>query len=161
MRRGARPVKMGEIAVATGDGVLAAIGLGSCIGVALHDREAGVAGLAHVLLPEPAAGRGREPGRYASTAVPALVEQMLGAGAARERLIGKIAGGSSMFTGLSPNGVGAVGARNAVAVRRALEDMGIPLVAEDVGGNWGRTVYMQAADGRYIVTNVMRDDVVL
>ena len=159
MRVGARPVRMGEIAVADGDGVLAAIGLGSCIGLAMVDAEARVAGLAHVLLPEPAAGREGGAGRFASTAVPALLDAMLAAGATRERIVAKIAGGSSMFTGLSPNGIMAVGARNAASVRSALERVGIPLVAEDVGGNWGRTIHLLASDGRLVVSNVLRDDV--
>jgi chemotaxis receptor (MCP) glutamine deamidase CheD len=46
-------------------------------------------------------------------------------------------------------------------VRRALEQLGIPIVGEDVGGTWGRTVHVQASDGAYIVSNVLRDDVIL
>ena len=161
MRAGARAVRMGEIAVARADEVLAAIGLGSCIGVALVDAQARVAGLAHVLLPEPASGREGGPGRYASTAVPALLDEIVRAGGARERLVAKIAGGSSMFPGLTGNGIGAIGERNAEAVRQALAQLRIPLVAEDVGGSWGRTVHLQASDGTYVVSNVLRDDVVL
>ena len=161
MREGAHPVRMGELAIARGDEVLAAVGLGSCIGVALIDAQARVAGLAHVLLPEPAAGREGTPGRYASTAVPALLEEMLRAGAARERLVAKMAGGASMFAGLSSNGIAAVGRRNADAVKQALERLGIPVAGEDTGGTWGRTVYVQARDGSYVVTNVLRDDVAL
>lgn len=161
MRSGARAVRMGELAVARRSEVLAAIGLGSCIGVALIDAKAGIAGLAHVLLPEPASGREGAPARFATTAVPALLQAMLDAGAARERLIAKMSGGASMFTGLTSNGIAAVGQRNAAAVRRALEELGIPLVGEDIGGNWGRTVHVQAQDGAYIVSNVRRDDVIL
>ena len=161
MREGARSVRMGELAVARQDEVLAAIGLGSCIGIALIDRESAIAGLAHVLLPEPASGREGGPARYGSTAVPALLDEVLRAGASRERLVAKMAGGASMFAGLSSNGIAAMGQRNALAVRRALELLGIPLVAEDTGGTWGRTVYVQARDGSYIVTNVLRDDVAL
>lgn len=161
MREGAHAVRMGELAVARSDEVLAAVGLGSCIGVALVDPEAHVAGLAHVLLPEPASGREGAAGRYATTAVPALLQEVVAAGATRERLVAKIAGGSSMFSGLSASGVGAVGERNAAAVRRALDTLGIPVVGEDIGGTWGRTVHLQASDGAYIVSNVRRDDVVL
>ena len=161
MREGARAVRMGELAVARDDEVLAAIGLGSCIGVALLDRDARVAGLAHVILPEPVGGREGGPGRFATTAVPALLEAMEGAGASRARMVAKIAGGASMFRGLSPQGVAAIGERNAAAVRGALERLGIRLVGEDIGGTWGRTVHVQASDGSYIVSNVLRDDVVL
>lgn len=161
MREGARAVRMGELAIAREDEVLAAIGLGSCIGVALFDPEARLAGLAHVLLPEPSSGRVGAAGRYASTAVPALLDELTGAGAVRERIVAKMAGGASMFRGLSPNGVAAVGERNAAAVRHALEQLDIPLLGEDIGGNWGRTVYVQASDSAYIVSNVLREDVVL
>lgn len=161
MREGALAVRMGEIAVASGDELLAAVGLGSCIGVALFDREARIAGLAHVLLPEPSSGRAGGPGRFASTAVPALLQEMEAAGAVRQRIVAKITGGASMFRGLSPNGVGAVGERNADAVRQALQRLGVPLVAEDVGGNWGRTIHVLPGDGQLIVSNVLRDDVVL
>ena len=154
-------MRMGELAVAREHETLAAVGLGSCIGVALVDAEAHVAGLAHVLLPEPSPGRESAVGRYASTAVPALLEDVLRAGAKRERLVAKLAGGASMFPGLSATGVGAVGERNAEAVRRMLAQLDIPVVGEDLGGTWGRTVRLQASDGRYIVTNVLRDDVVL
>ena len=161
MRAGAKPVRMGELAVARQDEVLAAIGLGSCIGVALIDREAMLAGLAHVLLPEPASGREGGPARFATTAVPALLEEMIRAGAARERIVAKIAGGAAMFSGLSSNGIGSIGQRNADAVRRALDRLKIPLAGEDIGGSWGRTIYVQAIDGAYIISNVLRDDVVL
>lgn len=159
MRDGALSVRMGEIAVARDEQVLAAIGLGSCIGVALFDAQAGVAGLAHVLLPEPSSGREGGPGRFASTAVPALLAEMEKAGATRARIVAKMAGGASMFSGLSNSGIAAVGQRNAAAVRRALEQLGIPLVAEDVGGSWGRTIYVQPRDSAYIVSNVLREDV--
>ena len=161
MRDGARAVRMGELAVARNAEVLAAIGLGSCIGIALVDTKSRLAGLAHVLLPEPATGREGAPARFATTAVPALLDAMLKAGAARERLVAKMAGGASMFTGLTGNGIVAVGMRNAEAVRRALAQLKIPLVGEDIGGNWGRTIHLQAQDGAYIVSNVRRDDVVL
>jgi len=161
MRQGAVPVRMGEVKVVGGAGVLAAIGLGSCIALALHDPEAGIVGLAHVLLPDPGAGREAPPGRFASTAVPELLAHVEAAGGQRARLRAKMAGGASMFRGLSPNGAGALGERNAAATRTALERLGIPLLGEDVGGNWGRTVHVEAASGRMIVSNVLREDVVL
>ncbi len=161
MREGARAVRMGELAVARNGEVLAAVGLGSCIGIALVDSDAGLAGLAHVMLPEPASGREGGPARFATTAVPALLEKLIAAGASRERVVAKMAGGSSMFRGLSASGIGAIGERNAEAVRRTLTHLDIPLAGEDIGGTWGRTVYVQARDGAYIVSNVLRDDVVL
>ncbi len=127
---------MGEFAVSgqTGD-ELVAIGLGSCIGLALVDADAGLAGLAHVVLPE-SAGKPGPTGKFADLAVPDLIATLVDAGAAKRRLRAVLIGGARMFT------VGAsldIGARNTEAVRAALGRAGIGIHAEEVGGNRGRT----------------------
>jgi chemotaxis protein CheD len=129
-------VRMGELAVSgtVGD-ELVAIGLGSCIGLALVDRAANVAGLAHIVLPE-SQGKIEPKAKFADLAVPELIERVLAAGALRRRLDAVLIGGARMFA------VGAsldIGARNAEGVRAALEREGIKIRAEEVGGNRGRT----------------------
>jgi chemotaxis protein CheD len=129
-------VRMGELAVSgtVGD-ELVAIGLGSCIGLALVDRTAHVAGLAHVVLPE-SQGKGEPRAKFADLAVPDLIERVLVAGAVKRRLEAVLVGGARMFS------VGAgldIGARNAEAVREALDKEGIRIRAEEIGGNRGRT----------------------
>lgn len=127
---------MGELAVSgqAGD-ELVAIGLGSCIGLALVDRAASVAGLAHVVLPE-SQGKTEPKAKFADLAVPDLIGKLEAAGATRRRLEAVLVGGARMFS------VGAsldIGARNAEAVRAALSKEGIRIHAEEVGGNRGRT----------------------
>ncbi|WP_249009120.1 chemotaxis protein CheD [Conexibacter sp. DBS9H8] len=132
-------VRMGELKVADtlGD-ELAVVGLGSCIALALCDSEAPVAGLAHVVLSTSPGGGSDQPGKYADTAVPALLAAVLGAGARRRRLRAVLIGGARMFaTGLD------IGARNAEAVTAALTSAGIPISATDVGGIRGRTARVQ------------------
>jgi chemotaxis protein CheD len=129
-------VRMGEFAVSstTGD-ELVAIGLGSCIGLALVDREAGVAGLAHVVLPE-SQGKPGPAAKFADLAIPDLITRLIDAGAERRRLQAVMIGGARMFT------VGAsldIGARNSEAVREALVKERIKIHAEEIGGNRGRT----------------------
>jgi chemotaxis protein CheD len=130
-------VRMGELKVSAQAGdELAIVGLGSCIALALCDRGAGVAGLAHVVLPAcPDAGTGVEaPGKYADTAVPELVAALVAAGARKRRLQAVLIGGARMFaTGLD------IGARNTEAVTAALAEAGIPVIAVDTGGTRGRT----------------------
>jgi chemotaxis protein CheD len=129
-------VRMGEFAVSSTDGdELVAIGLGSCIGLALVDREAGVAGLAHVVLPE-SQGKPGPAAKFADLAIPDLITRLVEAGAARRRLQAVMIGGARMFT------VGAsldIGARNSEAVREALTKERIKIHAEEIGGNRGRT----------------------
>jgi chemotaxis protein CheD len=129
-------VRMGELAVSSTAGdELVAIGLGSCIGLALVDREAGVAGLAHVVLPE-SQGKPGPAAKFADLAIPDLITRLVEAGAERRRLQAVMIGGARMFT------VGAsldIGARNSEAVREALVKERIKIHAEEIGGNRGRT----------------------
>jgi len=133
---------MGEIEVSTRTGEeLVARGLGSCIGLALIDRSSGVAGMAHIVLPE-SAGSDKEPGKFADLAVPALVAQMQQAGAVTRRLEAVLAGGARMFE----LGEMDIGARNTVAVKAGLTSAGLRVRAADTGGNRGRTMRLTVGD---------------
>jgi chemotaxis protein CheD len=138
-------VRMAELAVSRTPGdVLASIGLGSCIALALIDRSRGGAGLAHVMLPESAGAEAGDPAKFADTAVPALVERVGALGGMRSRLEGVIVGGAQMF---GRAGVLDVGARNEAAARAALARAGLQLVAAETGGGVGRTVRVDVASG--------------
>jgi chemotaxis protein CheD len=150
-------VRMGEMAVsANPTDELVALGLGSCIGLAIIDRNAGVAGLAHIVLPENHAGGDR--GKFADTAVPGLVEQMRHVGAVVRRMEAAIAGGARMF---DMSGALDIGARNEQAVRAALARAKIALTASETGGNQGRTVRVHVGEGSVSVRSVGRPAVTL
>jgi chemotaxis protein CheD len=135
-------VRMGEIEVSKRTGEeLVARGLGSCIGLALIDRSSGVAGMAHIVLPE-SAGSNSEPGKFADLAVPALVTQMQKAGAVTRRLDAVMAGGARMFE----LGEMDIGARNAAAVKAGLARAGLKIRAAETGGNRGRTLRLTVGD---------------
>lgn len=141
-------VRMGELATSSDPGTpLVSIGLGSCIGLALVDSAAGVAGLAHVMLPGPGgdAAAKRPPGTFADTGVPALLEAVLAAGARRMCLTAIIVGGAQMFGGA---GRMQVGQRNEEAVRAALRSVRVPIVAAETGGGSGRTIRVYLDDVR-------------
>jgi chemotaxis protein CheD len=132
-------VRMGEIAVSSNpDDVLMSIGLGSCIGLALVDQRRGVAGLAHIMLPEAIAGGGPV-GKFADVAVPELVRQTTALGTTKTMLKAVVVGGAQMFS-LGTSGAMDIGVRNDTAVRAALATERIPVVAAEVGGSKGRTI---------------------
>ncbi len=137
-------VRMGEMfASSRADDELVAIGLGSCIGLAMVDRGARVAGLAHVVLPE-SGGAAGPAGKYADLAIPALLELVRRAGGRKERLEIVIVGGAKMFAlgaGLD------IGARNDAAVREGLRAAGLSLRVAETGGNSGRTVRVYSGEG--------------
>jgi chemotaxis protein CheD len=131
-------VRMGEIAVSANAGdVLLSIGLGSCIGLALVDQRRGIAGLAHVMLPE-AIGEGGPAGKFATRAVPALVAQTVALGTSRPMLKAVLVGGAQMFS-LGSASLD-IGVRNEVAVRELLAAEHIPIVGAATRGTKGRTI---------------------
>ena len=136
--------------------VLVTLGLGSCVAVMLHDPVARVAGLAHVLLPDEPASRDRSnPAKFATTAVPALIASMAERGARPDRLVARLAGGASMFRALLTQNSTPTGERNVAAAREALRAAGVPVVAEDVGLEHGRSILLHA-DGRAEVSTVTK-----
>jgi chemotaxis protein CheD len=144
-------VRMGELAVSRTPGdVLVSIGLGSCIGLCLIDRRRGVVGLAHVMLP--AGGPGDMPGKFAPSAVPALVAELKKLGAVPSALEAVLVGGAQMFS-FGNNGGGRldVGNRNNAACREALEAARIPVLADATGGSTGRTVRVTVEDPKVVV----------
>lgn len=142
-----RRIRVAEIAVATA-GVITTVGLGSCVAISLYDAAAGVGALGHVLLPDRALSRHRDnPGRFAETAIPAMVDAIEQHGGRRANLVAKMAGGASMFASLLATSGMNVGARNVQGTREALDAARIPLVAEDTGGEHGRSVVFHVSDG--------------
>ena len=149
-------MKVADYAVAT-EGVIATIGLGSCVAIVLHDPVARVGGLAHILLPDESMSRDRSnPAKFPSTIVPILIEAMRRLGASRKRIRAKIVGGASMFSNLVPNGTMNIGERNVLAVRDVLESAKIPIVAADTGSDHGRSVYLSVDDGRVEVRSLRK-----
>lgn len=135
--------------------VLAAVGVGSCVVIALYDAAARVGGLAHVMLPAPSLGRGEaQTGRYPQTAIPLLLERMAALGAQPGRLTARLVGGASMFAALNPPGVIKMGERNLVATRQALAAHAIPVTGEATGGQHGRAVRLDTSDGRLAIDSV-------
>jgi chemotaxis protein CheD len=140
--------RMGEMVVSSDPREeLVALGLGSCIGLAVVDRTAGVAGLAHIVLPE-SNDRGEQVGKFADTAVPELIAKMRRAGALERRFETAIAGGARMF---EMSGGLDIGSRNEAAVRAALALERIAVQAAKTGGTTGRTLKVSVRDLRVTV----------
>jgi chemotaxis protein CheD len=133
------------------------------VAIVLHDPRAAIGGLAHVLLPHPASRDDPDgsPARFATTAVPHLVEEMKELGAYRHRMVARLVGGASMFgKALTSGGIG-MGTRNVDAARRTLDRMNIPIIAQATGEEYGRSVYFDPASGELYVSAAEREGVFL
>jgi len=120
--------------------------LGSCVGICIYDRIKKIGGLAHVLLPKDTSA-GQTPEKYADTAIPLLLQRLLKEGAKREHLSAKIAGGASMFKFGANVSLGQIGEKNIAETKLVLENLKIPLLEEDTGGNAGRVIDFFLNDG--------------
>ena len=148
-------MKVADWAVESGEAMIATYGLGSCVACVLHDPVAGAGGLAHVLLPSPTLARDRSnPAKFPETAVPLLVDEMVKVGARPDRLRARLVGGASMFGKVGSAGIAPMGERNVAAVREALTVAKIPIVGEDTGLDYGRSVYFHLPEGRLEIRSV-------
>ena len=134
-------------------------GLGSCVGIAVYDPQTKLGGLAHIMLPDSTQARATDnTAKFADTALPVLLDQVLALGGSRNRLTAKIAGGSQMFSFAQATDVMRIGDRNAEAVKAVLKSLSIRLVAEDVGGNYGRTVELLLDSGIFVIKTVNKGE---
>lgn len=138
------------------------IGLGSCIGIALYDKTLKVAGLAHIMLPDSTQFKNvTQPLKFADLAIPILIEKMLEKGCKKRDLVAKIAGGASMFNFSDKSMVSDIGSRNAEAVKKALAKEEIPILAENTGGNKGRTMILDSENGTVLLKIVGEGSITL
>ncbi len=140
---------MAEIQVTREGAVLTCLGLGSCIGLLAFDPEEGIAGMAHIMLPQAFKDKPIDKlGKFADTCVPELISQMEAHGALRQRMLFAYVGGAQVFKGgAAANPRLDVGGRNTTAVAGQLLGMNARIVAQDVGGCSGRTVIFDPTTG--------------
>ena len=137
------------------------LGLGSCVGIALRDKNNKVGGLAHIMLPDSTViANQTNVAKFADTGIVELLKQMEKLGAVRRNVVAKIAGGATMFA-LSNRTNLNVGERNVEAVKAKLKELGIPILAEDTGLNFGRTVIFYPETGDYIIKAVGKPEKVI
>lgn len=148
-------VGMADLNVALSPDKLRTTGLGSCVGVVLYDRVKKVAGMAHVMLPSSQLAKNNSnPAKFADTAIPLLIKNMEELGASRYRFIAKMAGGAQMFSFSTGGDAMRIGERNVKACKEILERENITIVAEDTGGNFGRTIEVDADTGILTIKTV-------
>ena len=150
---------MADYKVGKAPSTLISYGLGSCIGVSLYDPQLKVGGLLHIMLPDSTQARASDnPAKFADTGLPLMLEDVLKLGASRSRLVAKIAGGAQMFAFANATDIMRVGARNAAAITELLQKMNIRLIAQDVGGTYGRTVSIDLNTGMYTVKTIAKGE---
>ncbi len=149
-------VGMADLNIALSGDSLKTTGLGSCVGVTLYDPMRKVAGMAHVMLPSSQIARENQVNlaKYADTAIPELLDRMLAAGAMVERMKAKMAGGAQMFAMTGQGDSLRIGPRNVESCIEMLARFRIPILAQDTGGSYGRTIEFNSLTGMLSIRSV-------
>jgi chemotaxis protein CheD len=147
-------VKIADLRVAREPFIISTHGLGSCLAIVLYDPVAKAGGLAHIMLPSPELAKDQNVlAKFPKTAVPVMLDQMAALGCSRARITAKIAGGANMFGSLlkSRNQGTNIGARNVSETKLVLQQLNIPIIKEDTGGDYGRSVELILSTGTVLV----------
>ena len=141
---------------------LTTLGLGSCVGIAVRDPISKIGGLAHIMLPDSTQIRNNSSvPKFADTGINELVRLLIMQGAVKSRLVAKIAGGAQMFAFQNKSELVRIGERNVEASKERLKMLGIPLLAEDTGLNYGRTVIFFPETGAFVIRAVGKGETVI
>ena len=154
-----------EIAVGIADmkftrmeGRLITYALGSCVGVCLYDPIAKVGAMVHIMLPQRLENSAdANVYKFADTSNNQKNEVF---GALKRRLIAKIAGGAKMFDIPGGGSLGNIGQRNIESVRNTLREEGIPIISEEVGGNFARTLVFDCSNGQGNIRSFGRKEII-
>ena len=148
-------VGMADLKIAKAPDSLITLGLGSCIGLTLYDPVAKVGGMVHYMLPDSTQLKNNTNiAKFGDTGIKELYRLMIAAGASQKRMVAKIAGGAKMFEVSGLSSVGHVGERNTEEAKKMLKELKIPLIAEDTGLNYGRTVELNCENGEFFIKAV-------
>lgn len=132
------------------DAALVTHALGSCVAVVIHDSQAGVGGLLHLMLPESsidAVKAQKQPFMFADTGIPQLFHMAYALGAEKRRVSVRLIGGAQV---MDPNGIFNIGKRNHLACRKILWKAGVMVHGEVVGGTISRTVRLMVRSGQLL-----------
>ncbi|OON96169.1 MAG: chemotaxis protein CheD [Epulopiscium sp. Nele67-Bin005] len=148
-------VGMADLKVGKAPETLTTLGLGSCVGITLYDRQKKVGGMAHVMLPDSTQIKNNKNlAKFADTGIDELLNQLLKEGVNRSKLEAKIAGGAQMFEFNNMDDTLRIGARNIQATKTKLAELRIPIVASEVGANYGRTIELNLDTGVLLIKTI-------
>jgi chemotaxis protein CheD len=148
-------VGMADLNVCKPPDGITTLGLGSCVGVVLYDTTRKISGMVHVMLPDSTKIKNNENlAKFADTGIDELIRRLVELGASKVSLVAKIAGGAQMFAFNSNNDMLRVGDRNVEATKEKLNSLRIPILAEDTGANYGRTIEFYPETGELIIKSV-------
>jgi chemotaxis protein CheD len=134
--------------------MITTLGLGSCVGITLHDPIRKIGGLVHIMLPEFSGQMDHNRHKFADSGIADLLDALIKAGARRSSLVAKLAGGAHMFSGAGARDFLRIGERNVALTINTLHALRLPIVGNDTGGTHGRTIELYNDTGKLKIRTV-------
>ncbi len=155
-------VGMADLKICVSPDVVTTLGLGSCVGIAIRDPITKIGGLAHIMLPDSTQIKNNSNvPKFADTGIIELVRQIVAKGANQSRLVAKIAGGAQMFAFQNKSDMVRIGDRNVEATKKKLAELKIPVLAQDTGDSYGRTVIFYPETGDFVIRAIGKEQRVI
>jgi len=153
-------IGMAEFRIVHNPCILEILGLGSCIAICLYDRKNRIAAMAHSMLPD---SRNSAPGintlRFVDKTVDAMLSSMNALGCKNRDIRAKICGGAEIFHNVPK--LSDIGRQNIKAVRKKLRSKGIKIIAEDVGGSEGRSIWFDTETGDVVISKIHKPTITI
>jgi chemotaxis protein CheD len=148
-------VQMSQMLVAQSPGILITRGLGSCLGITFFDPVKKMGAMAHPMLPDINKAKLKSnPHRFVNSALTAMMEEFEKRGCPKGRIVAKLFGGAHMFSFINDDSVLNVGQKNIEMALSTMEELGIKIGGQEIGGTFGRTIELNLETGKVIVKTV-------
>lgn len=141
-------VGIADVKVGKASAILSSLGIGSCVGITMYDSYSKIGGMAHIMLPDQNLVKNKtNRAKFANTAIPDMLEELIKLGAAKALIKAKIMGGSHMFKFVRASSISDIGKRNVEEVKKVLSELKIRILKEDTGGDYGRSLFFYLDTG--------------
>lgn len=152
-------VGIAELKIGKSPEKIITIGLGSCVGVTLYDPISKIGGMVHIMLPNSKEIKNNDNvAKFADTGIPKLLQEVIKKGAKKNNIVAKMAGGAQMFNLSTNNNALRIGDRNIIATKKILQELNIPIKANDTGQNYGRTIILDLNTGGLLVRAIGKSE---
>lgn len=148
-------VGMGRMHISCAPNVLVTRGLGSCLGITLYDRVKKIGAMAHAMLPDISrAVSNTNPSRFVNSSIEKMLQDLKDQGCNRLHFEAKLFGGARMFGFITQDSSLNLGEKNMNMAKDILSKNEIPVLAMEVGGNFGRTIELDLENGKVLIKTV-------
>jgi chemotaxis protein CheD len=148
-------VQMGKMELAQVPERLITRGLGSCLGITIYDTIKKIGAMVHPMLPDIDKSKIKSnPSRFVNSGIQLALQELEKKGCFRSRMEVKMFGGAHMFSFINTDSALNVGQKNIEMAHAIFKELNLKILAEEVGGTFGRTIELDTDSGKVLVKTV-------